>query len=446
MLLEISEILGLTIISMGSTSALGSPAANVKPWAANDSEHRSLLVEVLAEHDEQTLTNYIEEEGRLPLEGLLTQLRTQTAHGLVHPVFFGSARTGAGINSLMSGIADLLPPNASDDPDAQTSGTVFKIERGTVREKIAYVRLFSGTVRTRDRLVYGQGHTDKVTAIATFDRRSDPANTSVSAGNIARIWGLHHVQIGDRIGRVGTDKSDQQFAPPTMESVVEARIPAERARLRAALGELAEQDPFIKIRRQDDDFNEISVSLYGEVQKEVIQSTLADDYGIEAGFRETTTIYVERPVRSGDAVELLTSDANPYMATLGFRVEPGPVASGVQFLLDVDQRSVPLYIYKTKANFIDHMTRYIGLALGRGLYGWEVADCVVTLTKCEYYIGDGPTKPNVPMAPQRVRIFVSSLDWLLFRHLLGLAPASANRWYGSASSCLRIPSVGSSMR
>ena len=67
-------------------------------------------------------------------------------------------------------------------------------------------------------------------------------------------------------------------------------------------------------------------------------------------------------------------------------------------MLDVDQRSVPLYIYKTKANFIDHMTRYIRLALERGLYGWEVADCVVTLTECEYYIGDGSTKPNVPMA------------------------------------------------
>ena len=182
-----------------------------------------------------------------------------------------------------------------------------------------------------------------------------------------------------------------------MESVVEARDPAERARLRIALGELAEQDPFIKIR-QDDSLNETSVALYGEVQKEVIQSTLADDYGIEAGFRETTTIYIERPVRRGEAVELLTSDTNPYMATLGLRVEPGPVGSGMQFLLDIDQRSVPLYIYKTEGRFIDHMTQYVRLALRRGLYGWEITDCVVTLTRCDYYIGDGPTKPSVPMA------------------------------------------------
>ncbi len=397
LLREISQILEIAIIPMGVTSALGTKAADCRPFDADDADHRSELLETLAEHDEQILTSYIEEESRLPRGRLQEQLRFQTKECLVHPVFFGSARTGAGIDQLMSGVADLLPASRPDDAEARTSGTVFKIERGAAREKIAYVRLFSGTVRTRDRLVYGRGHEDKVTAIATFDRDTDQTGSSVSAGNIAKIWGLRNVQIGDRIGQVGTDESEQQFAPPTMESVVDAHDPADGARLRAALGELAEQDPFIRVR-QDADLNETSVSLYGEVQKEVIQSTLADDYGIEAGFRETTTIYVERPVRSGEAVALLTSDANPYMATLALRVEPAPAGSGVQFLLDVDERSVPLYIYKTESLFVDHMTEYVRSALRRGLYGWEVTDCVVTLTNCDYYVGDGPVKPNIPMA------------------------------------------------
>ena len=291
LLLEISRLQGLVIIPMGATSALGTTAADFEPWGVSDTEHRSVLVEALAEHDEQILTSYIEGKGRLPLDRLSEQLRAQTQLGLVHPVFFGSARTGAGINSLMSGIADLLPASATGDPDAHTSGTVFKIERGASREKIAYVRLFSGTVRTRDRLVYGRGHEDKVTAIGVFDRQSDRTMTSVSGDNIAKIWGLRNVQIGDRIGQVGSDESDQQFAPPAMESIVGAHDLADGARLRVALRELAEQDPFIKVR-QDRDLNETSVSLYGEVQKEVIRSTLADDYGIEAGFpRDDDDLY-----------------------------------------------------------------------------------------------------------------------------------------------------------
>ena len=60
-------------------------------------------------------------------------------------------------------------------------------------------------------------------------------------------------------------------------------------------------------------------------------------------------------IAAGEAVALLTSDANPYMASFALRIDPAPLASGVEFLLDVDQRSVPLYIYKTEPRFIDHM-------------------------------------------------------------------------------------------
>jgi ribosomal protection tetracycline resistance protein len=397
LLQDISQILGLAIIPMGTTSDLGTKEADFTPWSARDAEPRSFLAETLAENDEQTLISYIDGESRLSPDRLHEQLKAQTLDGLVYPVFFGSARTGAGVDSLISGIAALLLAGDDGDPDAPASGTVFKIERGASREKIAYVRLFSGTVRIRDRLIYGQDHEDKVTAITTFDRQPDHPAIEVSVGNIAKLWGLRKVQIGDRIGAVGTDDSDQQFDPPTMESVVEARDPADRARLRIALGELAEQDPFIKVRHHAD-LNETTLSLYGEVQKEVVQSTLADDYGIDAEFSETTTIYVERPVRRAEAIELLTSDANPYMATVALRIEPGTPASGVQFRLDVDPRTVPLYIYKTQSLFVDHMTGYIRRALDRGLHGWEVTDCVVTLTGCGYFVADGPRKPTVPMA------------------------------------------------
>jgi ribosomal protection tetracycline resistance protein len=397
LLRDISHLLGLVLIPMGAASGLGTKSADFKLASPNDVEHWPVLVEALAEHDDEILAGYIDGEGRLLPGQLQEQLRAQTQQVLVHPAFFGSARTGAGIDSLIRGIADLLAGGATGDPDAPPTGTVFKIERGRSREKISYVRLFSGTVRIRDRLVYGRGDADTVTAIATFDGQPDHASTFASAGDIAKIWGLRKVQIGDRIGEVGTDQTDRQFAPPTMESVVEACDPADRARLQVALGELSEQDPLIKLR-QEADRNETSVSLYGEVQREVIQSTLADDYGIDVRFREATTIYIERPVRGGEAAALLTADANPYMAGLALRIEPGPLASGVRFRLDVDERSVPLFIYKSQNLFIDHMTEYTSRALGRGLYGWKVTDCVITLTHCEYYVGDGPTKPTVPMA------------------------------------------------
>ena len=107
------------------------------------------------------------------------------------------------------------------------------------------------------------------------------------------------------------------------------RTPTERAdkgALHVALAQLAEQDPLINLR-QDDVRQELFVSLYGEVQKEVIQATLADEFGIDVEFRETTTICIERPVGTGAAVELIDTPPNPFLATVGLRVEPAPVGT-----------------------------------------------------------------------------------------------------------------------
>jgi ribosomal protection tetracycline resistance protein len=385
----ISERLGLAIVPMGSAGALGTRAADFRLWGADNAAARARLAEVLAERDEVILAAYVENEEGVPYGRLRDALAAQTKRALVHPVFFGSAITGAGVEPLMTGITELLPA-AAGDADGPVSGTVFKIERGTGGEKVAFVRMVSGTVKTRDRLSFGRGHEAKVTAIRVFERGSAASERpSVSAGEIGSLWGLHKVQIGDRIGHVGTDGTNHQFAPPTMESVVVASTSDDRARLRIALEQLAEQDPLINVRQ---DRNEMSMSLYGEVQKEVIQATLANDFGIDVTFRDTTTIYIERPIGNGNAIEFLQQDTNPFSATIGLRVDSAPIGSGVQFELDVDPRSVPTYIYKTAGSFIDSMTQYICRTLQEGLFGWQVTDCTVTMTECGYYIGDGPKK------------------------------------------------------
>ncbi len=148
--------------------------------------------------------------------------------------------------------------------------------------------------------------------------------------------------------------------------------------------------------RQDDERQEIYVSLYGEVQKEVIQSTLAADFDLAVSFRETTMICIERPAGSARAVEVLQSDDHPYSATVGLRIDPGPTGSGVKFQFDFDPRRIPIYIYKTAASFAAAMTSYVSETCATGLAGWQVTDLLVTMDECGYYIGDGPRKKVLP--------------------------------------------------
>jgi ribosomal protection tetracycline resistance protein len=391
----ISERLTPAIVAMGAVDGPGTRGARFTPWGPRDGAFRTRLAEELAEQDDSILAAYVEDDG-IPYRRLREQAAAQTAQALVHPVFFGSAITGAGVDALMAGIAELLPA-AEGDADGPVSGSVFKIERGRAGDKIAYVRMFSGTVRTRDRLPFGHDLEGKVTAVHVFDRGGAVQRVSVSAGEIGKLWGLAGIQIGDPIGNPQKGATEHYFAPPTLETVVVPRNPDDKGALRVALAQLAEQDPLIDVR-QDDVRQELSVSLYGEVQKEVIQATLANDFGLDVTFRETTPIYVERPVGSGEAIEVLHADSNPFLASIGLRVDPAPNGSAVEFRLQVDARTLPLYLYKTVESFEEHMGQYVRETLREGLFGWQVTDCIVTMTKCTYSVPDGPPSRRGPLS------------------------------------------------
>ena len=80
------------------------------------------LVDLLADHDDALLAAYVDDETAVSYDRLRGALATQTKQALVHPVFFGSAITGAGVDALMTGITELLPA-AEGDADAPVSGT-----------------------------------------------------------------------------------------------------------------------------------------------------------------------------------------------------------------------------------------------------------------------------------------------------------------------------------
>jgi len=120
------------------------------------------------------------------------------------------------------------------------------------------------------------------------------------------------------------------------------------------------------------------------VQKEVIQATLATDFGIDVEFRETTTICIERLIGRGAAVELLGKGDNPFLATVGLRIDPAPINSGVTVQLGVKVETLPLFVYKAIEDFQKALTNTVQETLRQGLYGWQVTDCTITLTHSGY--------------------------------------------------------------
>ena len=391
--------LAVEAIPMGTVDAPGTRAARFTPYGFGDPGFRTRLTEVLADRDDSLLAAYVDDELTVTDRRLRGQLAAQTGQSLVHPVFFGSAITGEGVAALKAGLIELLPAEAGD-AEAPAAGRVFKIDRGPAGEKIAYVRMFAGTVRIRQplhlRTADGGDVKVKATAISVSDNGMWVRRPELSAGEIGKLWGLGQVRIGDTLGELAS-RADQHFAPPTMETVVAAVRPGDDGALRGALARLAEQDPLINIR-VDDTGRELSVSLYGEVQKEVIQATLATEFGIDVVFRETTTICVERPVRPGEAVEFLNTESNPFQATIGLRVEPGPPNSGIEFRMRIEPQAMPLYVFKNADTFTAHMGQYVRRTLREGRFGWQVTDCVITMIDCGYSVADGPPSKRGPVS------------------------------------------------
>ena len=391
---SIARRLSPALVPMARVLDAGSRAAAVVPFSVDDTAHVAALTEVLAEHDDAILRAYVQDEAALAYPGLRRKLAEQTRRGLVHPVFFGSASLGVGVQELLAGIAELLS-GPRGDPDAPVSGRVFKIERTSSGERVAFARLFAGTLRPRERVRVG-GADVKATAIRVFAPAGAPRASAVEAGEMATISGLGIVRVGDAIGEPPPESDEAtRFPRPTLEAVVFAQRPEESGSLRAALAQLAEQDPLIDVRQ--DDRNEISVSLYGDVQKEVIQATLERDYGIAADFRETTVVCIERPARVGEADEVIHAktktnitgrssplSTNPFTATLGLQIEPAPPGTGVEFRADVEVRLVPLYLFRTRETFVAQMETHVHEALAEGLAGWQVTDCRVTMWDCGY--------------------------------------------------------------
>jgi ribosomal protection tetracycline resistance protein len=378
------------IVAVSEPRDLGTPGATARPLGCADASFAARLVEI--SEDDDLLAAFVRDERSVPYPLLREALRKRCRTARIHPVFFGSAVTGAGVGDLMDGLVELLPV-AAGDPDGPVSGTVFKVERDRAGARIAYVRMFSGTLRVRDRTPAGV-----VTAIE--------GGATLAAGQIGRVYGLRAVRIGDPVGTVPDGSAWQLFAPPTLATVVVPRRPADRHALATALAELAEQDPLIGLR-QDDRQGELSVSLYGEVQKEVIEATLAEQYGVAVTFRETSTIHVERPAGTGSAEATIGKDGNPYLATVELHVEPAPIGSGVAFELDVPIEAVPIHVFRTEQFFRDALAATVRRTLATGLFGWPVTDIRVRAPRTGF-VSPGSTAadfrkllPSVLMAALR---------------------------------------------
>ncbi|MCO5224190.1 MAG: TetM/TetW/TetO/TetS family tetracycline resistance ribosomal protection protein [Thermomicrobiales bacterium] len=374
LLAEIHAKLGWSLLPLSITDGIGTREATSTPRDPMDER----VIEALAEVDDAIMTAWLEDEP-LTLNRIDAAQRNAVFNGDITPVIFGSAMTGAGTHQLLDVLTKTLVPATPDATDLSVQA--FKVEHDTRGERQVWLRIWSGTLHSRSEISVQRSSwlepvpVGKITRLQRSTSQGLELVNEASAGDIVLAHGIAGMQLGDVIGRV--HRESPRLFLPVFETVVREQQAEDRHKLRMALTDLADQDPFISLRL-DPRTSTTSVRLFGEVQKEVIESNLLHDFVLQAIFEDSTVICMERPLGAGDALDRMGGPGNPFAAGIGLNVKRAVDGSGVTY--SRSQQSIgrlPLAMYIG----IEEMVRS---TLAEGLNGWEVIDIEIELTFVEY--------------------------------------------------------------
>ncbi|MCL2512999.1 MAG: TetM/TetW/TetO/TetS family tetracycline resistance ribosomal protection protein [Oscillospiraceae bacterium] len=368
---EIKRKLSPDIFPLNAVISQGSRECGTGEYNFNDDEMLSLCSR------DAGLESVFLKEGEVIQKQLEEGLFRLLAKGEAYPLIYGSAFCNVGLEKLSDAILRLPRVNIGRNAGENVSGKIYKIEHDKVMGKAAYVRLFSGRIQNRDAVALLNGdteeaRTEKVTQIKHFSAGTRLVDAGeISAGDIAVLYGLATAKAGDIVGEICAARNDPPLKTTPLFNVKVADGSPNPTPLLTAVRELAEEDPLLSCEWEPDE-RELTVSIMGEIQIEVLRHLLAERYGINAEFSNPTVIYKETVMNPGKGFESYTMP-KPCWAVIELSFEPLPTGGGYIFESAVKGGQIP---YKYQA----HIKTALPGAMKQGLYGWEVTDVKITLS------------------------------------------------------------------
>lgn len=330
---------------------------------------------VISKND-KLLKKYIAGE-KLTIQELTQEEYRCVKKGSLFPIYHGSAKNNIGTQQLIEAISNLFCPEMNKNY-SELCGRVFKIEYTDHKQRLVYLRLYSGTLHLRDTIVLSEKKKVKLTEIYIPSNGEMIQTEIVCSGDIFIIPN-NTLRLNDIIGNekilpcnVWNDKP-----VPMLRTRIEPIKIEEREKLLDALTEIADTDPLLRYC-VDTITHEIVISFLGTVQLEVICSLLIEKYHINIRIEDPTVIYKEKPLQKADYTIHIEVPPNPFWASIGLSITPLPIGSGIQY-----ESKVSLgYLNQSFQNAVREGINY---GLEQGLYGWEVTDCKICFEYGVYY-------------------------------------------------------------
>jgi elongation factor G len=323
---------------------------------------REKMIEALADYDDDIAHKYLEGE-EISADELRVAIRAGTLDYTIVPVLCGSALKNKGIQPMLDAVIDFLPspldvppvtgrdPRSGDevtrptDPDEPFAALAFKIAADPYVGKLAFFRVYSGTLKTGS-YVYNstKGTKERIGRLLQLHANHREEIESVSAGDIAAAVGLKNTYTGDTL----CDESKPivlesiSFPEPVIELAVEPKTKADQDKMSIALQRLAEEDPTFRVST-DEESAQTRIAGMGELHLEVIVDRMLREFKVQANVGRPQVSYREaiRKEAKGEGRFVRQTGGKGQYGHAVITLEPLERGTGVEFESKIVGGAVP---------------------------------------------------------------------------------------------------------
>lgn len=367
---------------------------------AQAEEYREIMVEKIAELDEDLTMKFLEGE-EISIEELKAALRKGVIEVKINPVFCGTAYRNKGVPLLLNGVVDYMP-SPLDVPaitgvllDGETeeerhssdeepfSALAFKIMADPFVGKLAFFRVYSGILKSGSYVLNStKNKKERIGRILQMHANTRAEITEVYAGDIAAAVGLKDTTTGDTLCDQDNPiiLESMEFPEPVISVAIEPKTKAAQEKMGSALQKLSEEDPTFRVRT-DEETGQTIIAGMGELHLEIIVDRLLREFKVEANVGAPQVAYRETIKNAVDIEHKYAkqSGGRGQYGHVKIRMFPQEPGAGYEFVNATVGGSVP-------REYIGPVDQGIQGAMEAGiLAGYPVVDVKVELYDGSYH-------------------------------------------------------------
>lgn len=317
---------------------------------------QTVFMENLAMCSEESLELFLK-EGYISDEKIAKMVEQRQ----VFPCFFGSALKQEGVREFLDGMDTYMEP--INYPDI-FSARVFKIARDEQNNRLTYMKIMGGVLRTKDLLCEGE----KADQIRIYAGSQFVTVNEACAGTICAVTGLSKTVSGAGIGAL--EGNQIPLLEPVLSYGIEVPKDCNIHDFYLKMCSLCEEYPELNVL-WNEKLGQIQAKVMGAVQLEVLRHIIYERFGVLVSFGTGNIVYKETIAASVTGIGHF--EPLKHYAEVHLLLEPLARGTGLEFAANCSEAVLDKNWQRLILTHLEEK-KHVGV-----LTGGEITDMRITL-------------------------------------------------------------------